>query len=106
MRKMAKSFYPLDTPSTPDTKKRAVHLSDEEVEELQLVADLWNAFDRARKIKRARIWEPKKVMEQFIRAGMEGFWDQIGGKPPTSSLRASTIRAAIAKLEEEFGTKK
>lgn len=102
---MAKSLYPLDrAPSKPMTRI-TVELTEDEKAEIQLVADLWNAFDRARGVKEGRKWERKPVLEQFIRTSLENFWEQIGGKPPTAALRESAIKAAIAKLVAEFGEK-
>lgn len=105
MRRMAKSSYPLDTAPAQPVTKLAVHMTEEEKADLQLVADLWNAFDRARNIKRSRKWETKKVMEQLVRTGLENFWEQVGGKPETGALRKSAVQAAIDRLEEEFGEK-
>lgn len=100
---MAKSLYPLDRKPTSERKQINVSLTDDEKADVQLVADLWNKFDQIRGVKEGRKWERKTVLEQFIRTSLENFWEQIGGRPPTGTLRESAIKAAISKLEAEFG---
>lgn len=103
MRLMAKSLYPLDSPKQqPAPKKISIHLSKEEQAEVQMVADLFNAMDRARGVKRqGRKWERKSVLEHFIRTSLNNFWEQIGGRPESFILRDGAVKAAIAALEKE-----
>ncbi len=101
-RLMAKSLYPLHATPTSERRRLTIELTDAQIAEVQLIADLWNAFDRVRGAKRSRKWEVKSVLEQLTIGSMEEFWEQVGGRPSTGAMRESAIKAAIAELESKF----
>lgn len=102
---MSRSLYPLDSVPTAESHRITIELTEAEKADVQRVADLWNAFDKARGVRRERKWERKSVLEQFARGALAEFWDQIGGRPTTDDMRESAVAAAVAKLEKEFAPK-
>lgn len=95
-----KSLYPLvESSKRPEKKLVGIELTPEEKADIQLVADLFNAMDHHRGVKRDRKWERKSVLEHFARSSLQAFWGQIGGRPETTKLRDDAVKAAIASLE-------
>jgi hypothetical protein len=87
---------PPKTPPPPERKGVTVRLSPEQHEELEFVADVWNAIDAALGHRRPRKWEITSVMRQLLANGLDVFWEQTGGgRPKTERERKAFIAAAV-----------
>jgi hypothetical protein len=105
---MAADYYPFDEEAEVTRVATTVRLTKLEHEQLQFVADVWNAFDKARQIKRSKKWKVASVIERFLAIGLEGFGLQIGGWPSTLEERKQLLKNAAevaASLEAKRSKK-
>lgn len=79
-----------------------VRLTVEQNDDLQLVADAWNAIDKALGHKRKRKWKPSSVVATFIAAGLDRFWSKASeGRPINKEDRRTFIAKAVAHALEQ-----
>ncbi len=81
-------------PKKPVKKATSVRLSPSEKEQIEFLAKLWTAMDRAAEVPDARKWKTATVIERFLRVGLDGFYGQIGGFPATETDRQAVLRRA------------
>ncbi len=92
--RMAADYYPFDKEAESPRVASTVRLTVEQHQQVKFVADVWNAFDKARGVKRAKKWKPAAVIERFVSIGLDGFADQIGGWPSDETHRRQLIKNA------------
>lgn len=97
---MARSYYPIDDDSDEERVRFSVRLSARQNEDLESIAKLWNEIDLVLERKRPRKWKSASVIERMVQVGIDGFWEQIGGRPPSKEGRQDFIRKAIADLRK------
>src|SRR3954464_8608261 len=91
---MAADYYPFDEDVPVERTAITVRLAKSEHEQIQFVADVWNAFDKARGLNRAKRWKVASVVERFISIGLDGFGAQIGGWPQDAQERKQLLKNA------------
>lgn len=91
-------YYPLDEEKAGEVERITVSFPKEMAEELELVAELWNEFDKEFDKKREK-WLVARVIRRFVSVGLDGFWNQVGGRPQNKEDREKFVRTAIEKLE-------
>lgn len=90
----------------PPAPRFSVSTDMQTYEGLLFVADLWNALDAARGIKRHRKWGPANVVPRLVRASLAGLLAQVGD-PSTEEERATAIERAVKEaLRADAETKK
>lgn len=94
------SLYPLDDEKEVESIRTSIAVEKELDEDLQFIAELWNAFDDVRKIRRDKKWKKASVMQRMIHFAHQVFGDQVGGIPRTAADKAAFIRNAKQKLEQ------
>lgn len=95
------SYYPVDEDLDGERIRTSIRLDPEQHADIEFIAQLWNELDAALGKKKARKWKPASVLERLVAVGIDGFWHQIGGRPPTREGRAEFIRQAVKRLREE-----
>ena len=90
-------YYPDDECAGVELKAATIRVPKSLYQDIEFVAELWNAFDEARGIKRPSRWKPSSVMERLLMVGRDGVSEQIGGIP-TDSDRADFIKSTAAKV--------
>lgn len=95
---MAASYYPLDEEDSGEQVKTSIRLSAERHEDIQLIAELWNEIDQQLGRQRARRWKAASVIQRLIHVGIDGFWQQVGGRPTTKQDRQAFIATAVERL--------
>lgn len=95
---MTAKYLPPDD-SEAGRVRVSIRLEKAEADDLQLMAQLWNEIDAAAGRKRRHKWLAAGVIEQLIRLGLDGFWEQFGGKPKTAADRKRFIERAIEELK-------
>lgn len=99
---MAASYYPVDEDDEPGKVRFTTAVKAELHADLDLVADLWNEFDEHLEKNRRVKWKgTTSVLERFVAIGLDGFWQQVGGRPPTKEGREEFIRAAIERIRKQ-----
>lgn len=98
---MAQSYYPVGDASEGARVKTSVRLPVEQDADIKLIAQLWNELDKALGRKKSRKWKAASVIERLISVGIDGFWQQVGGRPPTQEGREDFIRRAVEHLAPE-----
>ena len=94
-------YYPLKEAEGVRTRQ-SVRLTPEQQADAALIAELWAAFDDALGVERAgRGWTATSVLERLIAVGIDGFWQEVGGRPESSGDRAEFIRRAVERLTSE-----
>lgn len=94
------SLYPLDDDKDVESIRTSIAVEKDLDEDVQFIADLWNAFDEVRKVNRDKKWKKASVMQRMIHFARGVMGDQIGGIPRTPAERAAFIRNAKQKLEQ------
>jgi len=78
-----------------------VRFEPSEAENLEFMADLFNAFDEARGIKRRKKWKVSMVVDRAIKTELADFEEQIGGWPRSDAERQKLLRQA-GELAKRF----
>lgn len=94
---MAASYYPVEDDEGPDRVRFTVSLTKEQHADLELVAEIWNELDRALGKERKK-WKLNGVIERLAAIGIDGFWQQMGGRPPTREGREEFIAEAVERI--------
>ncbi len=90
----------------PSRIKTSVRLMKELDDELEFIADLWNAFDKLRPgKKRKKKWKKSSVMELFIQAGRDR-WAKRMGDMPAPEDRKEYLRQARLRFDEMVAREK
>lgn len=100
---------PMPNPTMPpdqgaasvDEERFSVTLDRATYEQVEFLADLWNAIDKARGLKRYRKWGVSNVSPSLIRASVAGVLDEMGGYPQTAEARNEAIAKAVAAVIRE-----
>lgn len=95
------SYYPVDDDEGGERIKTSIRLAAEQHQDIEFIAELWNELDAALGKKKARKWKSASVIERLLAVGIDGFWSQIGGRPPTREGRADFIKQAVKRLKDE-----
>jgi hypothetical protein len=93
----AMSYYPVTDSERPDRVRTSVRLTPEQHDDVELMAKLWTEFDKALG-QRRRKWSTMGVLERLVAVGIDGFWTQVGGRPPSKEGREDFVRRAVATL--------
>lgn len=93
-------YYPMDA-GGDGRIKTSVRLTSEQRADVDLIADLWNGFDAALGRTGGKSWTATSVLERLIAVGIDGFWQEVGGRPESSGDRAEFIRRAVERLTSE-----
>lgn len=102
---MAQSYYPVDEDEGGKRVTRSVRLPEEVHSDIELIAKLWSEFDAARGKTRAKKWKSSGVIERLLEVSVAGFWQQVGGRPPTKEGREDFIRRALAQVRKSTGAR-
>lgn len=97
---MAQSYYPTDDDESGERVTTSVRLPKELHADIELIATLWNEFDAALGKKRAKKWKASSVIERLIAVGVDGFWQQVGGRPLTKEGRQDFVRSAVVRIRK------
>lgn len=91
-----------DLPLPPEPEEKSlrvafsVRVTPAEHEDIQLIADVWNATDKARGVKRSRKWKPSSVVARLITGGIDNFFDGVKlPRPTTEKERDAFIRRCV-----------
>lgn len=98
---MAASYYPVDEDSEDERVKTSVRLPKQDHDDIEIIAELWNEFDRVLDRPRPRKWKAASVIERLIEVGIDGFWGQVGGRPDTKEGREEFVRKAVEKIQSQ-----
>ena len=99
-------YYPDDDGEGIELKAATVRVAKSLYRDLEFIADLWNAFDAARGVKRPSQWKPSSVMERLLTVGRDGVAEQIGGIPNDDASRAKLMKEMAAKVAALSKSKK
>ena len=95
------SYYPVDEDNGGERIKTSIRLDADQHSDIEFIAQLWNELDAALGKKRSRTWKSASVIERLIAVGIDGFWHQIGGRPPTKEGRAEFIKQAVKRIKAD-----
>lgn len=98
---MSKSYYPLDGDRDTGRVSLTIRLQPDRHEDIKMLVRLWTEFDAALGTKREKKWKPSMVVERLIDVGIDGFWQQVGGRPESQEGREEFIRRAVARLKKQ-----
>lgn len=101
VRAVMSRFYPLGEEPKSDRVRVSVRLEEGQSEDLDFVADLWNAYDKALGIKRRHKWKSASVIERLLTVSLRGIWEQLGEHPRTKEERDDLLRRASDAIREE-----
>ncbi|NTX07009.1 hypothetical protein [Myxococcus sp. CA040A] len=98
---MSKSYYPVEQDRDSGRVPLTIRLQPDRHEDVELLVRLWTELDASLGTKRAKKWKPSLVVERLIDVGVDGFWQQVGGRPETQEGREEFIRRAVARLKKQ-----
>jgi hypothetical protein len=82
-------------------RRQSIPLSDESIEDISVIADLWNAHDQLNKTRRVGgDWKLPAVARRMLENQIASFWDQVGGRPATKEAREEFVRRSVAALKK------
>lgn len=88
--------------ASADEERFSITLDRATYRQVEFLAELWNAIDVARKVKRYRKWVVSNVSPSLIRASVAGVLEEMGGYPQTQEEQKRLIaRAVEGVLREE-----
>jgi len=94
-------YYPMKEVDEVRTRT-SIRLTSEQQSDAALIAELWAAFDDALELQRAgRKWTATSVLERLVAVGIDGFWQEVGGRPESTEDREEFIRRAVERLSSE-----
>ncbi len=100
---MANPFPPEDEGT--ERVRFSVRFEEKEKAELKLVAAFWNEIDKATGKRRRSKWKPSSVIERFVLAQLDGFWEKIGGKG-TLAEREEHLKRLVVQVEKDEAAKR
>lgn|GEM_PF-2640563 len=101
LNRMSKSYYPLDGDRDTGRVPLTVRLQPDRHEDIKMLVRLWTEFDAALGTKREKKWKPSLVVERLIDVGIDGFWQQVGGRPESVEGREDFIKRAVTRLKKQ-----
>lgn len=87
--------------ASADEERFSVTLDRTTYEQVEFLAELWNAIDKARGLKRYRKWGVSNVCPSLIRASVAGVLDEMGGYPQDDETRSEAIARAVGDVLRE-----
>jgi hypothetical protein len=101
---------PMPNPTKPpdqggasaEEERFSITLDKETLDQVEFLAELWNAIDAARKVKRYRKWVASNVCPTLIRASVAGVLEEMGGFPESKQEREAVIAKAVAEVLREM----
>jgi hypothetical protein len=93
-------YYPAEDETEPNAVRFSVTLTKEQHADLELVARLWNEFDARLGIKRQHKWKLNSVLARFVSLGLDGQWEELGGRPSTAEGREEVVRVAAERVKK------
>jgi hypothetical protein len=98
---MAPSYYPFDDEEDVERVATTVRLRPIQHEDIETISDLWNAMDDALGRKRQKKWKASSVIERLLAVGIDGFWEQVGGRPSSKADREAFVKQAVEQLKKK-----
>jgi hypothetical protein len=98
-------YAPPEDASDKPLKRISIRLEEDETEELERIAETWDALDAALEAKRRHRWSSASVMERMIRVGMNDFWTQIGGPKREGESDAEVVARAVDAVKKHRQSK-
>lgn len=92
------AYYPVDEDGRGTLVKTSIRMSEQDLADISLIAELWTELDRSLG-KRRREWKTASVVERLISVGIAGVWQQLGGRPESKGGREDFIKRAIQQLQ-------
>lgn len=99
-------YYPTEDEGNDEPVSTTVQLPPDLHADLKFIADLWNAFDEARGLKKRSKWKPATVIRRLLLVGRGGIARQLGGIPKGEKARAEFIASTAKKVAEKTGPSK
>ncbi len=99
-------YYPMEEEGGEEPVNTTVQLPPDLHGHLQFIADLWNAFDKVRGLKKSKKWKPASVIRRLLIVGRDGLATQLGGIPEGEEAQAEFIETASEKLAAEIARAK
>ena len=102
---MASGYYPLEEAKEDVRVRTSVRLSKKVQDDVELVAAIWNEFDRILGMKKTTKWKASSVIEQIIERGLERIWDEdFGGRPRDGENIQKFAQRALEHLKKKKAT--
>lgn len=75
-----------------------VRLTPEQAKHVKLMADAWNAADKAAGVRRSRKWKSSSVVARLITVGIDDFFDGVKLPPPANDTERAAFIAHCVKV--------
>jgi hypothetical protein len=90
--------YPLEPKRRPEVRAQTIRVSKETADDLQVIADLWNRFDRTLGKRGGRKWKVSSVIGRLLSTSVDAFWEQVGGRPSSSTELERFMEEAVQRV--------
>lgn len=97
---MASDYYPVNVDEDSDQERISITFTAQQIEDLKLIAEIWNALDRALGIERKK-WKLQGVVSRLINVGSDAVWQQLGGRPTTKAERDQFVRDVADRISKQ-----
>lgn len=84
-----------------DEKRLSITLDPLTHQQVQFIADVWNASDEGEGLRQLREWGVSNVCPHLVRAALAGILKSMGGYPATADERAEKVAAVLAEVTAE-----
>lgn len=86
-------------------KRLSITLDPLTHEQVQFIADVWNASDEGEGLRQLREWGVSNVSPHLVRAAVAGLLKSMGGYPSTAEERAQKVASVRAEVQADAARK-